>query len=88
MPNGTVVLFQSCGEYVKLSAHVEHDDVQKAVHGGYCCSTEQRCERLRDIEYLVRRRLFVAERIEPFVRQDSSRRVPETVVTVHIHNRR
>lgn len=37
VPDRTVVSLQDRGEYIELSAHVEHNDVQEAVHGSQCC---------------------------------------------------
>jgi len=42
VPDGAIVSLQGRSEYVELSAYVEHDDVQKAIHGKQCRGTEQR----------------------------------------------
>lgn len=88
MPIRTAVSLQGRSEYVKLSAHVEHDDVQEAVNGDYCRGAKERYEWLRDVEYLVYGWLLVTEGIDRFVNQSSDCHVPETIAAPHTHDRR
>jgi len=49
VPDGTVVSLQGRSKYIKLSAHVKHNDVQEAIYGNQCCGAEEHYKWLRDV---------------------------------------